>query len=170
MTEEYMKADKIIQQGDTAKYQVTITHEDFDQQRDPFRVVIHAGIPDTPIIIEREDMMHDEDGNYFMLVPTAGLIGQLKAYCHYWVPDSDLGSGMREEIDIQWLAFVTDTPCPRLSCCQACDKSDGHVTYKRVWRSDTKSMYLNLKSREGEPIKTTDGQQIRVRKTITNNH
>ena len=160
-----MEADKIIQQGDTAKFQVIIRHEDFDQQTDPFRVVVHGGIPDTPVTIDRADMLHDEDGNFFMLVPTAGLVGPLKAYCHYSVPDSDLGSGMREEIDIQWLAFVTDTPCPRLSCCQACDESDGHVTYKRVWRNDTRTLYLNLRTADKQPVVDADGRQIRVRKT-----
>lgn len=161
-----MKMNKdIIPQGDIAKYQVIITCEDFDQQRDPFRVVIHAGIPDHPVTIDREDMTHDEDGNFFMLVDTAGMVGPMKAYCYYSVPDSDMEGGLREVVDMQWLAFVAVSPCPQLLCCKKCDESDGHVVYKRVWRSDTKSMYLNLKSSEGEPIKTTDGQQLKVRKT-----
>ncbi len=60
-----MNKDRIIQQGDTAKFQVIIRHEDFDQQTDPFRVVVHGGIPDTPVTIDRADMLHDEDGNFF---------------------------------------------------------------------------------------------------------
>ena len=46
-----MNKDRIIHQGDTAKYQVIIRHEDFDQQTDPFHVVVHGGIPDTPVTI-----------------------------------------------------------------------------------------------------------------------
>lgn len=159
-----MDKDRIIQQGDTAKFQVIIRHEDFDQQTDPFRVVVHGGIPDTPVTIDRADMLHDEDGNFFMLVPTAGLVGPLKAYCHYYVTDSDMGSGQREEIDIQMLAFVTDTPCPHIPCCGQCAEDDAHVTYKRVWRSDTRSLYLNVRTADKQPVVDADGKQIRVRK------
>lgn len=157
-----MNKDRIIHQGDTAKYQVIIRHEDFDQQTDPFRVVVHGGIPDTPVTIDREDMLHDEDGNFFMLVQTAGLVGPLKAYCHYFVTDSDMGSGQREEIDIQMLAFVTDTPCPRIPCCGQCAEADGHVTYKRVYASDVNTAYLNLRDSNKENLLDRNGKQLRV--------
>lgn len=160
-----MDKDKIIPQGDTAKFQVIIQHEDFDQQTDPFRVVVHGGIPDTPVTIDRADMLHDEDGNFFMLVPTAGLVGPLIAYCHYCVTDSDMGSGQREVINIQMLAFVTDDPCPNITCSCQCAESDEHVTYKRVWRNDTRSLYLNVRTSDKQPVVDADGKQIRVRKT-----
>jgi hypothetical protein len=159
-----MEVDRIIQQGDIAKFQVIIRHEDFDPQTDSFRVVVHGGIPDTPVTIDRADMLHDEDGNFFMLVPTAGLMGALKAYCHYYVTDSDMGSGQREEIDIQMLAFVTDDPCPHVPCCGQCAEADAHVTYKRVWRNDTRSLYLNVRTSDKQPVVDADGKQIRVRK------
>jgi hypothetical protein len=159
-----MDKDRIIQQGDTAKFQVIIKHEDFDQQTDSFCVEIHGGIPDTPVTIDREDMLHNEDGNFFMLVPTAGLVGPLKAYCHYYVTDSDMGSGQREEIDIQMLAFVTDEPCPHVPCCGQCAEDDAHVTYKRVWRNDAHTLYLNLRTADKQPVVDADGKRIRVRK------
>ena len=159
-----MDKDRIIPQGDTAKFQVIIRHDDFDQQTDPFRVVVHGGIPDTPVTIDRDDMLHDEDGNFFMIVPTAGLVGPLIAYCHYCVTDSDMGSGQREVINIQMLAFVTDDPCPNISCCGQCAEDDEHVTYKRVWRSDTRSLYLNVRTADQQPVVDADGKQIRVRK------
>ena len=160
-----MDKDRIIQQGDTAKFQVIIRHEDFDQQTDPFRVVVHNGIPDAPLTIDRADMLHDEDGNFFILVPTAGMVGPLKVECHYTVPDSDMGSGVREEVDIQFLAFVTDHPCPRLaSCCGCAAEQDAHVRYTRIWRNDANSLYATLLTSDGEPIVTTDAQKVKVRK------
>lgn len=159
-----MDKDRIIQQGDTAKFQVIIRHEDFDQQTDPFRVVLRWGIPEQTMVIDRSDMVTDEDGSFFMLVPTVGLVGTLKAYCHYFVTDSDMGSGQREEIDIQMLAFVTDDPCPHIPCCGQCAEDDAHVTYKRVWRNDTRSLYLNVRTADKQPVVDADGKQIRVRK------
>ena len=99
-----------------------------------------------------------------MSVPTAGMLGRVRAECHYTVPDSDYEEGTREEIDIQFLAFVTDTPCPHIPCCGQCAEADGHVTYKRVWRSDTRSLYLNVRTADKQPVMDADGKQIRVRK------
>lgn len=159
-----MEKERIIYQGDTAKYKVEIHHDDFDQQTDSFRVVVVAGIPSVSVTIDREEMLHDEDGNFYMIVPTAGMIGPLKAYCHYMVTDSDMGSGQREEIDIQWLGFVTDAPCPRFGCHFACGETDGHVIYTRIWRNDARTMYLNLRTADKEPIVDSEGRQLRVRK------
>ena len=156
-----MDKDRIIQQGDTAKYQVIIQHEDFDQQTDPFHVAISWGIPEQVLTIDRADMLHDEDGNFFMIVPTAGLVGPLKAYCHYYVTDSDMGSGQREEIDIQMLAFVTDTPCPHIPGGCGC-ASNAHVQYRRVYASDVNTAWLNLRTSEQQPIVDSEGRQLRV--------
>lgn len=161
-----MDKDRIIQQGDTAKFQVIIQHEDFDQQTDPFRVVVHGGIPDTPVTIDREDMLHDEDGNFFMLMPTAGLVGPLKAECHYTVSDSDFPeTGTRNEVDIQFLAFVTDSPCPHIPCCGQCTGAYAHVQYKRVYGGDVNTAWLNLRTSDKQPIVDSDGRQLRVHKS-----
>lgn len=157
-----MDKDRIIQQGDTAKFQVIIRHEDFDQQTDPFCVVLRWGIPEQTMAIDRYDMVTDEDGSFFMKVPTAGLVGPLKAYCHYFVTDSDMGSGQREEIDIQMLAFVTDDPCPHIPCCGQCGEADAHVTYRRVYASDVNTAYLNLRDSNKENLLDSNGKQLRV--------
>lgn len=161
-----MDASRIITQGDTAKYQVEITHPDYDQQTDPFRVVLHCGIPDTPFTIDRSDMLHDEDGNFFMLVPTAGVVGKIKAECHYSVTDSDVEGGSREEVDIQWLGFVTDEPCPRFAgrCDCGLSEEHPHVAYTRIYRNDARSLYLNVRTSGKQPVVDANGKQIRVRK------
>lgn len=164
-TNKTMSPEKIIAYGDTAKYQVVITHADYDQQTDPFHVVIHCGIPDAALVIDRADMLHDEDGNFYMLVPTNGMAGPMKAECHYSVTDSDPEGGVRDEVDYQWLAFVTDEPCPRFACRCDCEPDpDAHVQYTRIWRNDARSLYLNVRTVDKEPVRDVDGQQIRVRK------
>lgn len=160
-----MKNDIIIQKGDTAKYEVAITHDDFDQQQDPFFVVIHSNIPEQTLTIDREDMLHDEDGHFYMLVPSADMVGLLKAVCHYAVTDGDMPEGVREEVDIQYIGFVTESPCVHL------DKhipfgapEDNHVLYTRIYRNDAHTLYLNLRTVDKEPVLDADGKQIRVRK------
>ena len=160
-----MKIDKtrIVSRGDIAKFKIEITHADFDQQTDNFYVVLTWGMTNQSMTIPHEDIKHDEDGNFFMLVPTARLVGPLKAYCHYYVTDSDMGSGQREEIDIQMLAFVTDTPCVHLMCC-GCDAREHRVEYKPVYGSDFSTAYLVLRTSEQEVLRDSEGNAFRIRK------
>lgn len=161
-----MDASRIIQQGDIAKFQVAITHPDYNQRTGPFHVVLSWGIPERRMTIDRSDMVSDEEGSFFMSVPTAGMLGRVKAECHYTVPDSDFpDTGNREEIDIQFIAFVTDTPCPRIAskCCCPSEKN-ARVSYTRIYRNDANSLYLNLRDSEQRPLRDSDGKQLRVRK------
>lgn len=160
-----MKDDIIIQKGDTAKYEVAITHDDFDQQTDPFFVVLHTNIPEQTITIDREDMLHDEDGHFYMRVPSGNMAGLVKAICHYTVTDSDIEGGTREEVDIQYIGFVTDSPCVHL------DKhipfgapENNHVLYTRIYRNDAHTLYLNVRTVDKQPVVDAEGKQIRVRK------
>lgn len=161
-----MDSDKIIERGDTAKYQLTIEHEDFDQQRDDFFVVFRHGMMKGCFSIKKEDMLHDEDGNWFVAFPTGGIVGWITAETHYMVQDSDMKDGSREEVERHLIGFVTDNPCPKfcaenlLKC--ECEEG-GHVKFKRVWRSDVNSMYLILRTKDGE-IKDSEGNALRVRK------
>lgn len=158
--------DIIIHKGDTAKYEVVINHEDYDQQTDSFHIVLKWGIPEQSLTIDRSEMLHDEDGHFFMLVPTANMYGLIKATCHYMVTDSDLNAGTREEIDIQNIGFVTDSPCAHLDrhlCFGA--PEDNHVLYTRIYRNDAKTLYMGVRTSEKELVLDADGKQIRVRKS-----
>lgn len=160
-----MDKDRIIQQGDTAKFQVTIQHEDFDQQTDPFRVVVHGGIPDTPVTINREDMLHDEDGNFYLVFPSSGMQGQLLAECHYGVHDEDVEGNVRDDVDRQWLAFVTDSPCPHFAGrCDCFGSRDGHVEYERTDDSDVASIYMTLVTSDGQTVTDANGAILKVRR------
>jgi hypothetical protein len=159
-----MDKDFIIAKGDTAKYRLIIEHADFDMRRDDFKVVLRYGLMGKQTTINKADMYCDEDGEWYMVFDTDDMVGQLLAACHYYVPDTDAPDDIREELDYQYIAFVTDNPCPHFNRCCMCPETDGHVTYKRVWRGDVRTKYLNLRTSEGEPIVTADGEQVRVRK------
>lgn len=162
-----MDLDRIITQGDTAKYKVEIVHADFDQQTDPFHVIIHCGMPDVAMTIDREQMLHDEDGSFFIIVKTTNrMMGWMKAECHYFVTDSDVENGARDEVDVQRLDFVTDEPCPRFAGrCDCClSEEHPHVVYTRIYRNDARSLYLNVRTSDKQPVVDADGKQIRVRK------
>ena len=164
-----MDAKFIIQEGDIAKYQLEIKHEDFDMKRDDFEVMLSWGMLGQSLTVKKSQMPCDEDGNWFMMFDSKGMVGFVMATCHYWVPDSDFQSGFREEYDRQYIGFVTKNPCVQLDCCGRCHADeDSVVLYNRVWRNDVNTLYLNLRTTEenGEhlPVVDSEGQQIRVRK------
>jgi len=161
-----MDAKKIVYKGDTAKWQITIHHADFDQQRDDYRVELRWGMFGKSMTIHKEDMFTDEEGHVFMMFDSSEIVGRVTAYCIYDVPDTDLGSGIRQEIDIQVLCVVTDSPCPHFACDCNPVHGDGqeHVTYNRVFRGDANTLFLNLRTVGQEPIMDSEGKQLRVRK------
>jgi len=162
-----MDAKYIIKRGDTAKYKVTIHHADFDQARDEYAVVLYYGMMGGRMEIPKKDMPVDEDGNIYMLFNSTDMVGWIKAECHYYVPDSDLQSGVREEVDIQYIGFSTSEPNPKLYCEmpeQILEDGIEHVKYERVWRSDVNTLYLQARTSEGEVWRDSEGKVIRVRK------
>lgn len=162
-----MDKDSIIQRGDIAKYQLTIKHTDFDQQRDDFFVVLHYGMACETTRICKRQMVHDEDGNWFMMFPTAKLpLGPVKAETHYMVPDTDVKGGVREEVEWDWLGFVTESPCPQFaSRCHCQHPVEEHVKFKRAFRGDVNTVYMNLRTSDGEYLKDDEGNQLKVHKS-----
>ena len=160
-----MDAKFIIQTGDTAKYHLTITHEDFSMKDNDFFVLLWYGLMGQFTKIQKSDMYCDEDGDWFMLFDSAPAVGRVTAECHYFVPDSDAKTGIREEVDYQYIGFVTSNPCPQFACKCNQGEQDGHVKYERVFGNDVRTLYLNVRTAEGEPVRTAEGEQVRVRKT-----
>ena len=165
-----MDAKFIIQEGDVAKYELEIKHEDFDMMQDDFEVTLSWGCLGQSVTVKKADMPCDEDGHWFLLFDSSEAIGRVLAICRYWVPDSDMSDGVRKEVDRQYIGFVTANPCPQFACeCECPSHEDKpHVTYTRVYRSDVNTLYLNLRTTEenGEhmPILDSEGKQMRVRK------
>ena len=161
--------ERIVSEGDIAKYKVEITHQDFDQHRDNYKVVLSYGMFKQSVTIEKDDMLVDEDGNIFMAFDTTGMVGLVKATCIYDVEDSDTESGTRQEVNYQWLCFVTKNPDPHL-CGDFIPGGDGHVVYTRVYAADVHTVYLNLRDSEKKNLLDSDGKQLRVHKTDEEMH
>lgn len=158
-----MEDKYIVYKGDSPKFKVTIHHADFDQHEDDYNVVLRYGLLGGEMTITKSDMYVDEDGDTYFMFDSSDMMGVVIASCNYWVHDEDFEGGLRKEVDMQNLCFVVDNPAPRF-CGDLQTGSDGHVTYERVYRSDVKTLYLNLRTSEGENIKDVDGKQLRVRK------
>lgn len=158
-----MKIDKtrIVSRGDIAKFKIEITHADFDQQTDDFKVVLSWGMTNQSMTIPQEDIKHDEDGNFFIVFDSSEMLGLVKAACTYRVADSDMEIGYREEINYQWLCFVTANPTAKF-CCKFEPGGDGHVVYTRVYGGDIHTAYLNLRDSEKKNLLDSNGNQLRV--------
>ena len=159
-----MDKDKIVYKGETAKFKVTISHADFDQGRDNYSITLLYGMRGDFVTIPKSQMIVDEDGDAYMVFDSSDMLGQVKAVCTYEVPDTDMADGYRTEVDMQWLCFVSGTACPRFACEWICG-DDHHVKYERVYRGDTNTLFLNLRTSAQEPILDKDGQQLRVHKS-----
>jgi hypothetical protein len=155
--------DRLVSRGDVAKFKIEITHADFDQQRDNFWVVLHWGMFRQSMTIAHDDMKHDEDGNFFIVFDSSEMLGMVKVACHYEVADSDMESGTREEVNYQWMCFVTAEPDPML-CGDFEPGGDGHVAYTRVYASDVHTAYLNLRDSNQQNLRDSEGRQLRVHK------
>ena len=153
----------LVSRGDIAKFQIVITHADFDQQRDDFKVVLKWGMFNQSMTIKKSDIIHDENGNFFVVFDTSEMIGKVKAVCYYYVPDSDMESGIREDVNYQWLCFVTAAPNVNF-CCKFEPGGDGHVVYTRVYAADVNVAHLNLRDSDKKNLLDSDGKQLRVRK------
>lgn len=158
-----MKIDKtrIVSRGDIAKFKIEITHADFDQQTDNFYVVLTWGMTNQSMTIPYEDIKRDEDGNFFIVFDSTEMLGLVKAACTYRVADSDMEIGYREEINYQWLCFVTANPTAKF-CCKFEPGGDGHVVYTRVYGGDIHTAYLNLRDSEKKNLLDSNGKQLRV--------
>lgn len=153
----------LVSQGDVAKFQIEITHADFVQQTDDFKVVLSWGMVRQSMTIEHKDILHDEDGKFFIVFDSSEMLGLVKAECIYRVTDSDMEIGYREEFNYQWLCFVTADPTARF-CCEFNPGGDGHVVYTRVYAGDVNTAYLNLRDSNKENLLDSEGNQLRVHK------
>lgn len=159
-----MDNDRIVFKGDVSKWEITILHKDFNQLRDDYRVELDYGMFKQKVVITKSEMYIDEDNHTYMLFDSSDMVGLVKAICIYDVPDSDFETGIRQEVDMQCLCFVADVPKPRFNCGIDVFGGDGHVEYKRVYRGDVKTLYMQLRTNQQKPIRDSEGNQLRVKK------
>ncbi len=158
-----MNKDRIATKGDIVKYWLNIKHADFVQADDDYHVVLSWGFFGQHITIEKKNMVIDEEGHIYILFDSSDMVGWVKATCTYDVNDSDVEGGIRREVNDQWLCFVTSNPTPNI--CDIPAGGDGHVVYTRVYGSDVHTTWLNLRDSNKQPLRDSDGQQLRVHRS-----
>lgn len=157
-----MDKKNIIIQGEEAKYNIAI--KDFDMDAGEFTVELIHGYRRGVVTIPKGAMTKGTDGMWYFTFSTEGMTGRVTARCTWHVPDTDFRAGYREEADIQYLCFVTATPCPRFVGCPQCD-ADGAVTYVRTEQSSVADDYSYLQTSQGDYVITADGEAILVLKS-----
>lgn len=84
--------------GTDLKFRIDIQAEGFDMANDDFSIQLRSG--NDLIEVPDDNIVYDEDGNYFLLVNTSQLkAGPLQMIVTANVPDGDFPNGVRREVD-----------------------------------------------------------------------
>lgn len=157
-----MDARDIIQQGERAKYQLTIDREGFSMAENDFTLELAYGMKGESITIEKADMTIDDDGKYYFSFDTSGMTQIVTATCTFQVPDTDCPDNIRTEVNRQYLCFVVSLPFPLRLCIPAYSAdTEEAVSYERE-AFDT-SLYEVLLTSDGERVVTKDSMYVFVK-------
>lgn len=154
-----------IFQGELAKYQITITREDFDVQTCDFSIRLSWGMFGQYIEIPKSEMFRDEEWNMFFVFDTSDMLGPIKATTTYYVADTDVEGGMRECVDMQVIGFVIETECALMQPRCKSNQILRFVSFERIARSDAQTLFLNLLTVDGRPLTSVDGKHFKVKKS-----
>ena len=153
----------IIQQGEMAKYQVIIEHEDFSMTENDFRLILTWGMRGDSLTISKADMLENDNGQFYFTFNTKDMVGKVQVECQYDVPDDDYEDGYRTEVERQPLCFVNTSA--KLPCGCDCGLYDGnHVTYVRQTRGGLKTLYVILRDFSGNILRDMNGSILRALK------
>lgn len=154
-----------IFQGELAKYQITITREDFDVQTCDFSIRLSWGMFGQYIEIPKSEMFRDEEWHMFFVFDTSDMLGPIKATTTYYVADTDVEGGMRECVDMQVIGFVIETECALMQPRCKSNQILRFVSFDRIARSDAQTLFLNLLTVDGRPLTSVDGKHFKVKKS-----
>lgn len=153
----------IIQQGEMAKYQVIIEHEDFSMTENDFRLILTWGMRGESLTISKADMLENDNGQFYFTFATKDMVGMVQVECQYDVPDDDYENGYRTEVERQPLCFVNASAKLPSGC--DCGLYDGtHVTYVRQTRGGLKTLYVILRDFSGNILRDMNGSILRALK------
>ena len=162
-----MNTKNIIQQGESAKFQIENAREGFSMLDNDFRVRLYWGMQGRTLDIAKKDMLQDEDGRFYIQFDTKNMSGLVKVETTYDVPDADFSSEVRPEIERQPLCYVN--PVDKLPVYGGAGDgyifAGNHVTFNRTSASGVKSLYFILRDIVGKYLKDALGRQLRARKT-----
>jgi hypothetical protein len=154
-----------IFKGELAKYQLTITREDFDVQTCDFSIRLSWGMFGQYIEIPKSEMYRDEEWHMFFVFDTSDMMGPIKATTTYYVADTDLADNMRECTDMQVIGFVVDSECSLMQARCKNNQTMRFVEFDRIARSDAQTLFANLLTVDGRPVTSVDGKHFKVRKS-----
>lgn len=134
----------ILQRGDKKKFIITSRNPHLDMEACDFYVEQIYGMRQNKVVVQKKDMLYGTDGEYVMILDTSKMIGKVTFRFVWWAIDTDINpSQRRKEVDDQVVAFVVNTPNPKLFCCPA--SSDDHdVYYQMTDEPDIAAKYLRL--------------------------
>jgi len=85
--------------GSTPKYLFELTVDDLSMADFDFQVRLQRG--PNAVVIEKDEMIVDGEGNYFITFDTKALgIGPVRAIIIASIPDTDYPDGVRTEVDV----------------------------------------------------------------------
>lgn len=160
-----MDATFIIQQGERAKYFVSSKKWNFNFEENSYHLEILYGMFGQKITIQKSDFQYLDDKWVFSF-PTTGMVGPVKARLVMELFDPDCLDDTREEVDEQYIAFVVNTPCPRLLRCPACCEQDREIIYERTEASDIAERYARLANKNGNRFRTSEGGYLFVLRNL----
>ena len=155
----------IIQQGERAKYFVKSNKWNFNFEENSYYLEILYGMFGQKITIQKSDFQYLDDKWVFSF-QTTGMVGPVKARLVMELFDPDCPDDTREEVDEQYIAFVVNTPCPRLLRCPACCVKDREIIYERTEASDIAERYARLADKNGNRFRTSDGGYLFVLRNL----
>ena len=155
----------IIPQGETAKYFVEWNNQNFNLEKNAFRLEIIYGMMGKKITIPKSEFLYLND-HWLFSFPTKDIVGAVKARMIMELFDPDCAEDTREEVDEQYIAFVITDPCPQFFKCPPCCGKDHDVTYTRTEASDIGERYAVLADKNGNRFLTADGGYLYVLRTF----
>lgn len=158
-----MEEIKIVRRGTEAKCYLAI--KDVAMEDIDFKVELIYGYRRTTIEIEKSQMLHDTNYNWFFIFDTDTMIGLVTARCTWYLNDMDCPDGERTKVDEQPLCFLADATCTKLFSCP-CAATDSPVTYTFTDESDIASEYVRLCDCDGHPLATSDDLYLYARADV----
>lgn len=114
-----MANHNIIPQGEQARFIVKPNRADFSFEESDYSLEIIYGMNGQRITISKDDFVKDGD-NWTIAFSTSNITGSILARLTVAFEDEDCASGIRKEVDNQYIGFVATSPCTRLHKCHAC--------------------------------------------------
>ena len=150
----------MIHTNTSLKYNILIEAKDFEQERDPWGVVIYDYFNKEYATIDKEDCFRDSEGGYYFTLPNMDK-GKYRAITTVQIPDDDYEPTYMTITDRQHLVDVGLCDChkPYRPCNCQCETEGLKVTFTRVFSTNLDDAAY-LCDINGNLILTADGRRI----------